>query len=360
MTKTSDELLNLDISYCNNKFSKETPSIKLSQAFDEIKSTKNKRIIESLRADLQHKDNYKNQLDGYIFTGTFSTRGTTNLIKYSNLCVLDFDHLTRENIDNLKEFLKKDKFVFAYWDSPSGTGVKGLICFDFSMIINLEIDIPTYHKQAFCQFSDYFDKAFNNSEVTLDSSGKDIPRLCFSSYDPNIIIKDKTECFLVEIAELEKTEINKTKKKVQNIGKRKKLTSKDLNEDIVKQIKRDKNEVARRKIKSVYKYLDKRNLSITETYERWYKVGQIIANTFSYNIGKEYFLKLCRLDIKKNKHDEERSKTLIIKCYLNSLSPVQNPLHFNSLLFYAQEKGWNNGKRGNKVEKIPSGMSIKP
>ena len=344
MIKTSEELLNLDISYCNNKFAKETPPIKLSQALDEIKSIKNKKIIELLRLDLKNKDKYKSQLDGYIFTGTFSSRGTANLIKYSNLCVLDFDHLTKENLNRLKEFLKNDKFIFAYWDSPSGTGVKGLICFDFSMISDWEKDIAVYHKQAFCQFSDYFDKTFNNSEVKLDSSGKDIPRLCFSSYDPNIVVKDEIECFLVEITEFEIPDKIETNKSVQNKRMVIKKEKKDLNENIVKTIKKDKNEVARRKIKSIYKYLDNRDLSITETYERWYKVGQIIANTFSYKIGKEYFLQFCRLDLKQNKHDEEKSKDLIIKCYYNTLSPVKNPLHFESLLFYAREKGWNMGK----------------
>lgn len=344
MKKTAAELLNLDISYCSGKYAKETPQIKLSHALKEIKSSKNQKLIESLRADLQNKDKYKNQLDGYIFTGTFSSRGTANLIKYSNLCVLDFDHLTKENLDSLKEFLKNDKFVFAYWDSPSGTGVKGLICFDFSMINNWEKEIPTYHKQAFCQFSDYFDKTFNNSEVKLDSSGKDIPRLCFSSYDPNIIIKDEVECFLVEISEPDYSQKNKITKSVKNKAKIKSSIKKELNEDIVRTIARTSDDIARRKIKSVYVYLKNRNLSITETYERWYKVGQIIANTFSYNIGKEYFLNFCRLDKIQNKHDEEKSRDLIIKCYLNSLSPVQNPLQFKSLLFYAQEKGWNMGR----------------
>ena len=73
-----------------------------------LKSNRHKKIIEQLRADLKNKDNYKNQLDGYIFTGTFSCRGTSNLVNYSNLCVLDFDHLTKENINKLKEFLKND------------------------------------------------------------------------------------------------------------------------------------------------------------------------------------------------------------------------------------------------------------
>lgn len=344
MKKKAAELLNLDISYCSSKFATETPQIKLSQALEDIKSNRHKKIIEQLRTDLKNKDNYKNQLDGYIFTGTFSCRGTSNLVNYSNLCVLDFDHLTKENINKLKGFLKNDKFVFAYWDSPSGTGVKGLICFDFSMIINLKKDISTYHKLAFCQFSDYFDKTFNNSEVKLDSSGKDIPRLCFSSYDPNIIIKDEVECFLVETTEPDLLKKNKITKSFRNKTKIQESIKNGVKEDIVRTITRKTDEVARRKIKSVYVYLRNRNLSITETYERWYKVGQIIANTFSYNIGKEYFLNFCRLDIIQNKHDEEKSRDLIIKCYLNSLSPVQNPLQFKSLLFYAQEKGWNMGR----------------
>ena len=184
MVKTSEELLDLDISYCGGKFETATPQIKLSQALDDIKSDRHKKIIEELRADLKNKEKYKNQLDGYIFTGTFSRRGSDNLIKYSHLCVLDFDHLTYETKISLRNYLQNNKFVFAYWDSPGG-GYKGLIYFDYSLINEWEKDIPAFHKMAFYQFSAYFDKEFNNPLVKLDQSGNDVPRLCYSSYDPN-------------------------------------------------------------------------------------------------------------------------------------------------------------------------------
>ena len=342
MIKTSDELLNLDISYCKSKYDKSTQTIKLFQSLNDIKSDRSKKIIESMRSDLQNKNKYKDQLDGFIFTGTFSARGTKNIISYSNLCVLDFDKLSNEDLIILREYLLKDKFVFAFWNSPSGTGIKGLIYFDFTLSSNYKEDLAAYHKKAFYQFSNYFDKTYNNPNIKLDNSGNDLPRICFTSYDPNIVIKNQIECFLVDISEVEQIKVNKTN--VSQKIKRSNTSRKIISEDMVKNITRETNQLARRKIQSVYKYLYKRNLSITETYERWYKVAQIIANTFSYNIGKEYFLKICRLDIITNKHDEEKSKELIIRCYLNSLVTVENPLHFDSLLFYAKEKGWNMGK----------------
>ena len=42
--------------------------------------------------------------------------------------------------------------------------------------------------------------------------------------------------------------------------------------------------------------MTKRNLSITNSYEEWYRIALAIANTFTYEIGEKYFLKISKID----------------------------------------------------------------
>ncbi len=331
------ELLKKQISVCSNIKSTKTFNISLEEALTEIKSDTNKDSILKLRNDIENKAKYKESLKAFLFTGTFSKRKTDAIIQYSQLCVLDFDDLsTNECMNSLISYLETCPYVFAYWKSPSGQGIKGLIFFDFSNIPNFLSNLSQYHKQGFKQFNDFFCKTYLGYNIELDPSGKDIPRLCLTSYDPAIKIKDTVEAFEVRpVVLFTKTQQSIKSKKLKAI-KDKKIKIQD--ESLVKNISRPKNNLARRELNSILKFLKKRNLSITENYQSWYKVGQSIANTFSYSIGKDYYLRLCRLD--GNKHDEEKSKEKLIQCYVNTFQEVENPLSFETIKYCAREKGW--------------------
>jgi hypothetical protein len=91
----------------------------------------------------------------------------------------------------------------------------------------------------------------------------------------------------------------------------------------------------RAKIKSIIKFLEKHNKSITYDYNSWYRVALAVANTFTHDIGEEYFLRLCRLD--GTKHDEIQSKNLLRYCYEN----YRGEILFKTLVYLAGEAGYN-------------------
>jgi len=92
----------------------------------------------------------------------------------------------------------------------------------------------------------------------------------------------------------------------------------------------------------IIKYLSKRNLSITNSYSDWYKVALAIANSFTYDIGEKYFLRLSKLDV--NKYDEQKCRTLLKYCYENS----KGKFNFGTIVYLAIKVGYiyKNSNRG--------------
>src|SRR5690606_4674664 len=121
----------------------------------------------------------KENLPCYTFSGVFSTRSKVGLKKHSGLIALDFDKLgTKDEVHWYKDSVCDDPYVFSAFISPSGDGLKILI-----KIPPVESDHELYFEAL--------KKYFNND--SLDDSGKDVSRLCFESYDPDIYINPDSE-----------------------------------------------------------------------------------------------------------------------------------------------------------------------
>jgi hypothetical protein len=153
-------------------------SITIEKALDNISSGKYKDLIKELRnaKTKSEKDILKKKLPAVTFGGTFESRSKDGLKEASGFMCIDFD-----NLEDPKEFrweLELNSYIYSAWISPSGTGVKALV------------KIPVVNSND--QYASYY-SAFVNAlkEPSVDTSGKDISRLCFESYDPELFINDK-------------------------------------------------------------------------------------------------------------------------------------------------------------------------
>ena len=97
-----------------------------------------------------------------------SYRENESITEHSGYAVLDFDHV---DVESTKSQLKQDPYIYAAWVSPSGDGVKALF--------RLPQDIQKH--------SEYYE-SFIQRYPSLDSTSRNIARLCFESYDPDIYI----------------------------------------------------------------------------------------------------------------------------------------------------------------------------
>ena len=91
--------------------------------------------------------------------------------------------------------------------------------------------------------------------------------------------------------------------------------------------------------------------SITFDYDHWYKTAFGLANTFSYEKGKELFLDLCRLD--GAKHSETESIAKWDQCYA---SKKTNGIGIGTVIKFAQEEKFRSYLTATAETKVTPGL----
>jgi hypothetical protein len=145
----------------------------------DIRFLKNVNELKAIEDKVEAKIYKKNHFDYVTFSGTFSTRKDTNLIKHSGLITIDLDDL--DNPQAIKKLLLEDEFLETalLFFSPSGNGIKWIV----------EIDINSdSHTSYFNAISNYLMAAYR---LKVDPSGKDVSRACFIPHDKECFINPK-------------------------------------------------------------------------------------------------------------------------------------------------------------------------
>lgn len=172
-------------------------TIPLKRALGQIKKGTYKEQVESAQSELLLGDDgeykrKKNALPSYAFHGTFEGKVVNaNLKNASGLVHGDVDGLSLEKLIAIRERLISDPTVAFVFKSPSGNGLK------FAVRVNPDVitDDSTF-KIAFAKVEDYW----ATKGVTLDTSCKDVRRVCFTSYDPDLYYNVAPTLFPLEIA----------------------------------------------------------------------------------------------------------------------------------------------------------------
>ena len=193
------ELKNIKVSYQEKAWSSISKELTLNETLNIINSELLKGKIERLRKELgngnkDYYDNNKKSLPAVTFSATFQENRRKDKLKdYNQILVIDIDKLSNKEMKTVGEDLKKEPLIFSFWKAPSNKGYKGLI--KLNVIEKFDkINTDFQHKYAFNLVSSYFLK---NHNIELDKSGSDITRLCFLSYDQEIIIKDNIQAVVV-------------------------------------------------------------------------------------------------------------------------------------------------------------------
>lgn len=156
---------------------------------EDIKSGTYKNAITYLRKSLadnkkEAAERAKKSLPAFTPSATFKGgRKMEFLQQYNGIIVLDIDKLEKEKLQQCKTKIRMDDFVFASFVSPSGNGIK---------IFVKVSSVAEQHKETFLALQRYFEELL---AVEIDKSGKDITRLCFFSYDPELYLNINAEIF---------------------------------------------------------------------------------------------------------------------------------------------------------------------
>jgi len=186
--------------YSNLK-SKSPALIHVTQALARIKNGKSKTAVEGVRSDTVDKKD----LPCVVFAGkiTDTKRTDANVTEHSGLFVLDWDKL--DDPSTKKNQLKNDPYIFAAWISPSGKGVKALVKCSPNI---------SQHEDMYVAFIERYPE--------LDTTSKNISRLCFESYDSDLYYNQDSKVWTrtkteAEVAK-ERSE-RKDRRNVQLLGK---------------------------------------------------------------------------------------------------------------------------------------------
>jgi hypothetical protein len=163
----------------------------IDEIINEIKEGKFKTEVESIRqlytsGNKDEADAKKKQLLGFTPSATFKTLRKAHLAGvYSKFVVLDIDKLTVSELERVSKIAIIAPYTYCCFISPSGNGLK--------ILIKVDSDLE-HHLMAYNQVAEYYEQAL---EIDLDRSGKDVSRLCFYSYDPQLFLNSESLIFNV-------------------------------------------------------------------------------------------------------------------------------------------------------------------
>lgn len=182
------------ITIYKNIFAKEPFYISVEDALNRIKNGVSKDKVFEIRKtqDKEKANELKKNLPSACFSGKFTDRKDELLIEHSGYIVLDFDNV--ENVEYSKNQTFKHDFVKAAWISPSGKGVKALV----------KIADGSKHKEHF--------QALQETFTNLDKSGINVSRVCYESYDSDILIRENESTYKL----IKTLKISKETEKVNN------------------------------------------------------------------------------------------------------------------------------------------------
>ena len=128
-------------------------------------------------------DQAKRRLPVFCWSGTFEPSQpprNDSLIEHSDQLQIDIDGLSPERAREVRDLLAEDPHIEVSFLSPSRHGVKA------AMLIP-RCSNDREHKQAFLASKNYLEKTYG---LTIDKSCKDVRRVCFLSYDPDLVLNE--------------------------------------------------------------------------------------------------------------------------------------------------------------------------
>lgn len=209
---------------------------------------------------------------------------SSNVLEMNGYILIDIDC----DIDNISlERLKNDKYTSILHRSFGGDGV----------VVFVKID-STKFIESFEGLAQHY---YKNYDIVIDASCKNINRLRFISYDPDIFTNDKASRFVAKAKQ--KKEI-KVKEYV--------YVPSDFN-NILAQI--------------ANRHID----LCQEEYKRYMSIGFAIADKFGHN-GEDIFHQICQYGCK---YDYKKAS----KDYSNFLKSGNQGIRINTFYYYCKEAG---------------------
>lgn len=290
-----------------SNFVNKVKDIPLEKILNDIKTGTYKAEISDIRNQINKDDmeavsQLKKQLLAFTVSGTFTNGRSVNKIEnYSQYVILDIDKLSVSQLTEITNLSRLAPYTYASFVSPSGKGLKIIVK------VNTQKE---HHKEAYKQVMTYYEQALN---IDIDTSGSDICRLCFVSYDKEIHIKNNADTFQV---------VQKSKETIK-LGK--------LNNE------------PKNNIELYIQEIEQTTTDITRIYQVWRNIGFAISKEYG-ETGREYYHRISRYHTKYN-HKECDNQ------YSNCLKAKGSGINISTFYYTAHEHNIKPIKETHKIER---------
>lgn len=191
----------------------------------------------------------KLELPGVTPSGTFSYRSAKHLDTHSGFIGIDIDakdQIEGTDFKQLRADLEKDSYTYALHSSVSGNG---------GIVVYVKID-PTKHLESFQGLEKYY---LDQYRIIIDSSGKDVSRFRFVSFDPALYKNGKSKTFR---AYLKKAQIEPQRHSFI-------YTENDLDH--------------------IFQQIENKWIDLTDNYHDWYRIGGALQKHYGGQKGRDLF-----------------------------------------------------------------------
>ncbi|KAA9041620.1 hypothetical protein FW778_06255 [Ginsengibacter hankyongi] len=202
--------------------------------------------VRSIKDKDARTDAKKTGVPIVCISGCGNSRTNAGITEHSGFIGMDADDVP--NIQAIKKQLRNDPYVYACFVSISNTG----LCIIFKIV-------PDKHREAFEGLRIYL---YEKYKLTVDERCKEISRARFVSYDPSLILNEKSKVFKL-------------------YPKRETAAARKENSRPAIGVKSDFENV-------ILKEIEERGIDLVPSYGIWLNVGFAIANQFKED-GRDYF-----------------------------------------------------------------------
>lgn len=193
------DILRKHVSFYDSLRQKECCRRTLFSVLNDIRTGVYADAVLRVRSRVDDKQSYrtkKKRLPAICFCGIFwGSHYKHNLTSYTNLLVIDIDHVRDDRL-KIKRTLIDDPKIVAVWDSVSGQGLKALLYLDYSVDVSLGNLWVAHEECAFPQVQRYLKASYG---IEIDPNDKSVTRYCFVSFDPDIFLRKEFEPFEVDV-----------------------------------------------------------------------------------------------------------------------------------------------------------------
>jgi len=182
-TASKENIENVEASFFQRITDPSSPKTRsVMELLQEIREGTYRSEIEAIRnaSTKEQRDDLKKKLPLSCWSGTFTSRKATDLVRHSGLICFDFDGIPEEHLAFEREKLESMPFALAVFRSPSGNGLKALARVEPN---------ADQHGENFQAIAKHIVSQY------LDASGKDVSRACYMSWDPELYCNPEAEVF---------------------------------------------------------------------------------------------------------------------------------------------------------------------